>query len=550
MSQEQNQPNQETKSARKLRGITSTVSFVVLGILVLFFYIISNLPSISSWFSWLLSILSPVIGGAAIAYFLNPVLRFIEKHLLRKIRSLYFKRMLSILLTYLFVICVIAVVCLLMIPQLVASITELISEYDNYIANAVTYINSLFNSIAAHLPFKDFNPDGEILSLDIIKTAIQKLISSSGNIMDTIINYVRSYGSKLVSGVTNLIVAIFLSFYLLASKEKRAAQINKFLTAVCTEKRKTFIYDTVTLADKTFGSFLGGKILDSLIIGIISFVIFTIFKIPYATMIATIVGVTNVIPFFGPLIGAIPSAFIIFIANPSKTLTFLILILLIQQFDGNILGPKILGNSTGVSSLCILTAITVMGSLWGVFGMIVGVPLFAIIISLVQQFLDRKLSEKGLPQDLDSYYIPNSDDEMIRPHLSPKYYLAWLQYHMYGKRKGYPAPCKEDYYVTFVRELDRDIVLESEAEPTVVSIPMGEDRISSSSPSPSDMMSSAELVSNEISLSDTTDGATHHTVEKGSEQPSAGSRTVNSSKYSNHSKKNAAKKQKKKHKRK
>lgn len=458
MCQQPNQTDQETKSRRKKSGITLPVSLIVLGALAIFFYIIANLPTISQWFNWLLSILAPVIGGAAIAYFCNPILRFMERRPLRKIKSPYLKRMLSILLTYLFVICIIAVVCLLMVPQLVASITELISQYDNYIANAVTYINSLFSSIAQHLPFKDFGADGELLSLEKIKTAIQKLISSSGSIVDTVINYVRSYGSKVISGVTNLIVAIFLSFYLLASKEKRAAQVNKILTAICSEKTKKFIYETAALADKTFGSFIGGKIVDSLIIGVISFVIFTIFRIPYATMVAIIVGVTNVIPFFGPLIGAIPSAFIIFIANPSKTLTFLILILLIQQFDGNILGPKILGSSTGVSSLCILTAITVMGSLWGLFGMIVGVPLFAVIIALVQQFLDYKLSAKGLPQDLDSYYTSASDSESaVHPHVSLRYYLAVARYFVHEKRKGLPAPQKEEYYIEFVHELSEDV---------------------------------------------------------------------------------------------
>jgi predicted PurR-regulated permease PerM len=183
------------------------------------------------------------------------------------------------------------------------------------------------------------------------------------------------------------------------------AQFAKFRRAMFKEKSDKRIEEIITLTDKSFGGFIYGKILDSLVIGILTFILLAIFDVsPYNMLIATFVGITNVIPVFGPFIGAIPSFFVVLISNPEKAFLFLILILIIQQLDGNVIGPKILGDNTGVSSLCVIVAIAICSAMWGVIGMIVGVPIFAVAIELVKRFLESRLSAKGEPTDTEHYY--------------------------------------------------------------------------------------------------------------------------------------------------
>ena len=160
-------------------------------------------------------------------------------------------------------------------------------------------------------------------------------------------------------------------------------------------------------ANKTFGGFLSGKIIDSLIIGILTFAIISIFNIPYSVLISVIVGVTNIIPYFGPFLGAIPCGIILLMVDPFKCITFLIIVLILQQIDGNIIGPKILGDSTGLSSFWVIFAITLFGGFFGVFGMFVGVPLFAVIYAAIRTFINQRLEKKRLPSD--TVYYMNSD---------------------------------------------------------------------------------------------------------------------------------------------
>ena len=200
---------------------------------------------------------------------------------------------------------------------------------------------------------------------------------------------------------------------MLASKERLKAQVKKFTTAMFPPKGRHRFYRYVRLCDRTFGGFFVGKIIDSLIIGAITLVVLLIFRMPYALLISTIICVTNIIPVFGPFIGAIPSAFIIFIVSPSKALIFLVLILLIQQLDGNVIGPKILGDSTGLSTLGVIISIVIMGEYFGIVGMIVGVPIFAVAVALVKEFLEQKLRAKDLPTDTSEYY---AWDSFVDPH--------------------------------------------------------------------------------------------------------------------------------------
>lgn len=482
--------NKQNKHEQPHRNIIFSVSTVIFAALVLFFYVVSNLPAVSTWFKGLFAVLTPVIGGAAIAYLANPILNFFEKRVLHRIRYDIPRRMFSIFFTYLFFILVIAAIGLLIIPQLINSVKALVSQYENYMANAITNLNALIAKVTANFPA--LMPDGagqEFLSLDKINALLETLLGNAGDLFNLVLENIKSYGAKLFSTISNVILSLFISFYLLASKEKRLAQIKKLTTAVFSEKQNAFIYKTAQLAHTTFGGFLGGKLLDALIVGVVYFIAFSIVGIPYAPMLATIMGVMNIIPFFGPIIGTIPSVFIVLISAPEKVLLLIILIVIVGQIDGNIIEPKVLSDRTGVSSLCVIIAISVMGNLWGILGMIVGVPLFAVIIALIQQFADAKLGQKGLSTDLDDYYDesgffpPQETDEEVemedahqkskRPRLSPRYYLALVAFYFRPKSKRGEKPCFEDYMIqpaadSQVEDGVAEDAVEETAEETVI----------------------------------------------------------------------------------
>ena len=216
----------------------------------------------------------------------------------------------------------------------------------------------------------------------------------------------RNLIAGLTSGVIiavrllfHVIIGIILSIYILMSKEALIGQSKQIVYALFSGKRANRIIRTVHKSNEIFGGFISGKILDSAIIGILCFLCLYVMKMPYVVLVSVIVGVTNVIPFFGPYLGAVPSAILIMLANPIKGLYFIIFILVLQQVDGNIIGPKILGDSTGLSSFWVVFAILVGGGLFGVPGMIIGVPLLAVIFYIIRNALDHVMEKKGLPQD-------------------------------------------------------------------------------------------------------------------------------------------------------
>ena len=212
-------------------------------------------------------------------------------------------------------------------------------------------------------------------------------------------NFLRTTASSL----WNIVIGIIISLYILIEKEKFIAISRKITTALLPEKAAIKTLEIAHRSNMIFGKFLSGKILDSFIIGILTFIILSIFNMPYTLLVSVIVGITNIIPFFGPFIGAIPSFIIIVFVSPVKALWFLVIILVIQQIDGNIIGPKILGDSVGLSAFWILFSIMIAGEYFGVVGMIVGVPIFAVIYSLVKEFIEAKLKKKGLNVDTKDY---------------------------------------------------------------------------------------------------------------------------------------------------
>lgn len=357
----------------------------------------------------IVAVFNPIFLGIIIAYLCNPLLRFFEGRVFvfpkkdpqnRKKRRLC--RTLSLICTYLVIFLVVFLFLQLLVPQIANSYNDLISRFSSYISSAISFVDGLIRDFP--LFSDEYETITDLIDVNEVMQKARDFITNSGNLLTDVANYLLTYSVNFVSGAKNALLALIISVYLLAAKERIQAQSKKICTAILPDKHIKSIFDFAKYSDRTFGGFIVGKLLDSLIIGILSFIVFAIFKMPYYPLIAVIVGVTNVIPFFGPFIGAIPSAFIIFIADPPKTIWFIILILLIQQLDGNVIGPKILGESTGLSSLGVIVSITIMSGLFGIAGMFFGVPLFAILCALGKKFIESRLQSRDLPLETDEYY--------------------------------------------------------------------------------------------------------------------------------------------------
>jgi len=278
-------------------------------------------------------------------------------------------------------------------------------EFENQIEGYVLAAQHIVDNFVREFPlfngeYEDFS---EFLNVNELTTDVKQLIANFSNYLEMAINYILKYGSRFVIEVKNILIGIIASVYLLLAKERLVAKGKRAIAAVLNRRQYLNFVSLMRYTDKTVGGFLIGKIIDSLIIGILTFIVLSIASMPFTPLISVIVGVTNIIPFFGPFIGAVPSAFIILISEPSKTIWFILIIFVIQQLDGNIIGPKILGSSTGMTSLAVLVAITISGGLFGFSGMIFGVPAAAVICALFQQFTDKRLRAKKMPTDLEFY---------------------------------------------------------------------------------------------------------------------------------------------------
>jgi predicted PurR-regulated permease PerM len=231
--------------------------------------------------------------------------------------------------------------------------------------------------------------------------------------LETAVASLTSSVVGMARGLLNLVIGVIISIYLLSGKTRLLAQAKKVCYAVLGKRRGGYLCNVCTYANRVFGSFIGGKLLDSLIIGILCFLGLSILDMPYTMLISIIVGVTNIIPFFGPYLGAIPSALLLLVIDPMEALYFIIFILVLQQIDGNIIGPVILGDATGLGSLWVVVAILVFGGLFGIFGMVIGVPLFAVLYKIASELINKLLEERGLSTATADYeqwnYPPRHD---------------------------------------------------------------------------------------------------------------------------------------------
>ena len=370
-------------------------SFIVIACSIVFYLISSQVKVFSNKISDFIAILYPFIIGFAIAYLLNFILKFIENRIIsEKMRgkSPAKVRAISMILTYL----VAGTLCYLFVhfvwPELLESIIGLFNDIPNYVNNATIMINKLI---------EEFNLTPA--SMEILESKWKEITDFIMNFMTGIIPVIGNTIMIVLSSLWNIVLGVIVSIYLLKDKEKFFAISKKITYAVFNREHSYKILELTHRANKIFGKFLGGKILDSFIIAIITFVVLTIFKMPYTLLVTVIIGVTNVIPFFGPFFGAIPSVILVRFVSPIKAFWLLIIILIIQQLDGNVIGPKILGDSIGVSAFWILFALLIAGKFLGLVGMLLGVPLFAFIYSIIKDVTEERLDKKGLPVNTDDY---------------------------------------------------------------------------------------------------------------------------------------------------
>ena len=376
---------------------------------IIFFFLIYRFDGFGDAISTLTDILMPFIYGAVIAYLLKPVCNTIEAFLRRfipeKMKGLI--NALSVTFTILFGLLLIYALCMMIIPQLITSVTTL---YYTAQANFTKFVNW-----ANHLEFIESNE--QIMNLiNSAYTTINTNLDSwvKNTLMPSMQNIVSGAALGVLNIVTvakNLVIGIIVAVYILASRKRFVQQAKMVLYSLVKPRWANLITEEVKYADKMFGGFINGKIMDSAIIGVLCYIGCLIFKFPSALLVSVIIGVTNVIPFFGPFIGAIPATLLILIQNPIKALWFVLFVLVLQQVDGNIIGPKILGNTTGLSSFWVLFAILLFGGLWGFFGMIVGVPLFAVIYDVIKKLVIHGLRRNEELDMLNTYHDNFGDPE-------------------------------------------------------------------------------------------------------------------------------------------
>lgn len=376
--------------------------FGAIALSIIFFFLIYRFDGFGSAISTLTGILMPFIYGAVIAYLLKPVCNSIENFLRRfipkKMNGLI--NALSVALTILFGLLLVYALVMMIVPQLITSVTTLYYTAQANIAKFVNWAN--------HVEFFESNEK----LMELLNSAYAAVNTSldtwfKTKMLPSMQNIVSGAAIGVLSVVTvakNLVIGIIVAVYMLASRKRFVQQGKLVLHSIVRPRWAQLITEEVKYADKMFGGFINGKIMDSAIIGVLCYIGCLIFKFPSALLVSVIIGVTNVIPFFGPFIGAIPATLLILIQNPIKALWFVLFVLVLQQLDGNIIGPKILGNTTGLSSFWVLFAILLFGGLWGFVGMIVGVPLFAVIYDVIKKLVIYGLQRHQELTLLNSYH--------------------------------------------------------------------------------------------------------------------------------------------------
>lgn len=384
-------------------GITA---FCVLVAVLVFAFVFINIETVFMGLGKLNSALTPVWIGLAIAYLLSPLVNILERNIFipgfrkvikkkKAVRGV--SRAVSVAVVLVMALAVLFWLTMLVVPEVVDSVINLTNSLPGYYRNVV--------SIAEDVSVK--HPEIAEYMMDTAGSVYSQLINWLQNeIVPTSTELLSILSDGLINALgmlLNVVIGIIISIYLMAGKETFCAQAKRMLFSILPEKYAAQMLDLGKDVNRSFAKFFSGKIIDSIIVAIITFIVLSIANIPYTALISVLIGVTNIIPFFGQYIGAVPSAFLVFLVSPVKGFIFVVLIIIILQVDGNIIGPKIIGESIGLGSFWILFAILVFGSLFGILGMICAVPIFAVVYKTIKNWSRRRLEKKGLPQNTESY---------------------------------------------------------------------------------------------------------------------------------------------------
>ncbi len=369
----------------------------ILIIAIAFYFIALNVGSIFSAIGRIFKILTPFIIGFVIAYLLARPVSFFEtmlnKHFLKKAKKQHtINRTISIVTTVILVLMLLALFMYSLIPQLIDSVATLAKNMDGYLKT----LNSFLNKISEHLRLEN--------------GIIEEIIGSSQELLKAITEYlatqlprVLDFSLSLGSGISNFFIGFIISIYMLSGKERFSAQIQKLFYSIFPKRHVSRSIRIFKFMDDTFGKYISGQILDSVILGIVCFIFMSIFGMEYALLISLIITITNFIPFIGPIIGAVPSAFILLMISPAKAFWFVVLIIVLQQLDGNLLAPRIVGKTIGLSAFWVVFAIVLGGGLFGIPGVLLGVPAFSVIYTFVKKLVEATLATKGMPTDTADY---------------------------------------------------------------------------------------------------------------------------------------------------
>ncbi len=376
-------------------GLTA---FCVIAASILFFLLLYKYETVIKAVKTVLGILEPIVFGFIIAYLMLPVVKFFEKYLLRlfkkgmkgRDRAAKMAKGLSILLALICWIALIAVLAVMVIPELYINISSMIAALPDQIRRTSVEIVDFMQQ--------------EGMDTDIVRTLTDKALDFFNNWVQTdffknmnvLFGHLTTGVISFFSTTFNIIIGVIVAIYVLNGRKTFKRQAKQLIYAAFSEQHAEILINTLKESNQVFGGFIAGKLVDSLIIGILCFIVLYLLRMPYTVLVSVIVGVTNIIPFFGPYLGAVPSAVLILLANPAKGLVFILFILILQQVDGNIIGPKILGESTGLSAFWVVFSILFFGGLFGIVGMLIGVPLFAVIYRIISRIVDYRLRRKGL----------------------------------------------------------------------------------------------------------------------------------------------------------
>lgn len=379
--------------------------FLVVAASIIFYFALLRATNLTDVLWEIVDALKPILYGLGIAYLLNPIVKKVDFHLIPLLekrvkngeKAAKFSRAAGIFLAIVVFFLIIVALFSMLIPELYKSIRDMVVTLPGQLNAFVAKLDELYSddSVAGNLVKTGINEGAEMfqtwLRTDLLPRANDLMSSLTVGVLN------------ILQEMFNALIGVIVSVYILFSKEKFVRQTKKTVYAVFSFSNANILLHLTKKSNEIFGGFIIGKIIDSIIIGILCFIGISLLNMPYVMLVSVIVGVTNVIPFFGPYIGAIPSAILILLSDPIKGIYFIIFIFLLQQLDGNFIGPKILGNSTGLSAFWVIFSILLGGGLFGFLGMLMGVPTFAVIYYIMQMVVNSRLEKKNLPEHSDYY---------------------------------------------------------------------------------------------------------------------------------------------------